>query len=507
MLVRQSKNTFIRVTANYGYIVNQTTRYDRTYNRGGAIFLKHITREPRNVEDIIKDMATVFGDSVSMEELRSDFMDFINDLAHEKFIVLGETEKELDELDKSFSYNDPIPFTATDNYTQESLRDTALVSTQDFMEEEMKKTPVIQNLQFELSSRCNERCIHCYIPNDKKNHGWDMPLEKVKELIDEFSEMGGLSVSLSGGEVLLHKDLPEIIRYCRKKDLKISLLSNLIALDDSLIPVLREANVSLVQVSLYSMNPDIHDTITTVKGSWQKTKDAIEKLIAADIPIQISCPLMKANKDGYVKVLEYARRLKVKCQTDYILMARSDLDTSNLANRLSVEECRGVIRDIVCNDIDYKEKTLTKIPLSEKMLYDKNFCKRPVCGVGFDNCCITVNGDVYPCAGWQGYILGNVYKQSLRDIWNNSERVKFLRSITESSFPECLSCEARDYCSRCLVRNFNESGGDMFALSRHFCKIAFLTKEIVEEEYGPELERRERLLVEKLKRESENNAD
>ena len=121
MLVRQSKNTFIRVTANYGYIVNQTTRFDRTYNRGGAIFLKHITREPRNVEDIIKDMATVFGDSVSMEELRSDFMDFINDLEHEKFIVLGETEKELDELDKSFSYNAPIPFTARSRYaTQHS---------------------------------------------------------------------------------------------------------------------------------------------------------------------------------------------------------------------------------------------------------------------------------------------------------------------------------------------------------------------------------------------------
>ena len=46
------------------------------------------------------------------------------------------------------------------------------------------------------------------------------------------------------------------------------------------------------------MNPEIHDKITTVKGSFEKTKAAIEKLVAADVPVQISCPLMKANKDG-----------------------------------------------------------------------------------------------------------------------------------------------------------------------------------------------------------------
>ena len=68
--------------------------------------------------------------------------------------------------------------------------------------------------------------------------------------------------------------------------------------------------------------------------------------------------------------------------------------------------------------------------------------------------------DVYPCAGWQDYVLGNVYKQSLKEIWENSEKIKGLRTITQSSFPQCIDCDARDYCSRCLVRNYNESGGD-----------------------------------------------
>jgi radical SAM protein with 4Fe4S-binding SPASM domain len=294
--------------------------------------------------------------------------------------------------------------------------------------------------------------------------------------------MGGIYVTLSGGEAFLHKDLIEIARYCRKKDLKISILSNLISLKDEQIAALKEINLSLIQVSLYSMDPEIHDYITTVKGSFEKTKASIEKLVAADIPLQISCPIMKANRKGYDKVLDYAKSLKVKAQTDYIMMARSDLDTGNLANRLSLKETEELIREIIEHDIDYKESTLKQKPISEEIKFDRErYMKQPVCGVGYDNCCITANGDVYPCAGWQDYVLGNVYKQSLQEIWENSERVKELRKITQASFPQCIDCEARDYCARCLVRNYNESGGDMFAVNHHFCDVAFLNKRLVEE--------------------------
>lgn len=313
--------------------------------------------------------------------------------------------------------------------------------------------------------------------------------------------MGGLHITLSGGEAFLHKDILEICKYCREKDLKISILSNLISLKDYQIPTLKEVNLSIIQTSLYSMDPLIHDTITTVKGSWQKTKDAIEKLVAADIPIQISCPLMKANKNGYTEVLEYARKLKIKAQTDYIMMARSDLDTENLANRLSLEETADVIRDIVRFDTKYFEETLIQTPPSEDYLLDKErFMARPVCGVGYDNCCITANGDVYPCAGWQSFILGNVYKQPLKYIWENSPKIKELRNITQASFPQCIECEAQNYCSRCLVRNYNESGGNMFAVNHHFCDVAFLNKKIVEEEFGSEFERRERIIEKKFSR-------
>lgn len=480
MIVRQSKNTFIRTTKRYGYITNQLTRHDRCYDEFGADILKEISREPKDIDAITKHLLSIY-EGIDYETLNKDVIEFITSLAKDHFVVMGHSSEELNANDDNFTYAIDNPKTLAESYYQHT-EESVPNNTQDFFLEEVQGRPLISSLQFELSSRCNERCIHCYIPNDKKNHGFDMPTDKVKRILDEFAAMGGIHVTLSGGEAFMHKDLIEIARYCREKDLKISILSNLIALKDEQVATLKELNISLIQVSLYSMNPEIHDFITTVKGSFEKTKASIEKLVAADIPVQISCPLMKANKVGYDKVLDYAKSLKIKAQTDYIMMARADLDRENLANRLSLKETEQVLRDIIEHDIQYREKTLEKLPITDDIKFNlERFKKQPVCSVGYDNCCITANGDVYPCAGWQDYVLGNVYKQTLQEIWENSERIKELRKITQESFPQCLKCEARDYCARCLVRNYNESGGDMFAVNHHFCDVAFLNKRLVEE--------------------------
>lgn len=294
MLIRQSKNSFIRTTERYGYITNQLTRHDRTYDEDGALWLKVLSREPQEVDDIVVRLLDIYGDA-DFDTLKTDFMEFAESLATDKFVVIGTTAAELDAADEDFSYKIDNPKTLVTDFSQDT-QEKVSENTQDFFLEEVQGRPLISSLQFELSSRCNERCIHCYIPNEKKNHGFDMPLAKVKSLVDEFAAMGGIHVTLSGGEAFLHKDIVEIAEYCREKDLKISILSNLIAITDEQIERLKKVNLSLIQVSLYSMDPEIHDFITTVKGSFARSKASIEKLVAADIPVQISCPLMKANR-------------------------------------------------------------------------------------------------------------------------------------------------------------------------------------------------------------------
>ena len=347
MLVRQSKNSFIRIykNGNIGYITNQLTRNDRTYDEVGAVFLSQISRQPIDTDVIIINLCNIYG-AAEKDYIKRDFLEFIENLANHKFVVIGNTIEELDAQDLDFCYQVDNPKTLAVDYTQLTAEQPTK-DTQDFFLQQDKESPRLAALQFELTSRCNERCIHCYIPNGKKNTGFDLSFEKFKYILNQFVEMGGLHVTLSGGEALMNKDILKILRYCREKDLQISLLTNLISLKDEQIPVLKEVNLSLIQVSLYSMNAKIHDMITTVKGSFEKTKTAIEKLYAADIPVQISCPVMKANKDGYDEVMKYAQSLRMKSNTDYIMMAQYNHETENLANRLSVEEAGNVIKNIM----------------------------------------------------------------------------------------------------------------------------------------------------------------
>ena len=479
MYIKLSKNSFVRLydDGKLGYINNQLTKHDRVYNETGADFLRQISRTPQSLDTIITQLSRLY-DSVDVITLKSDFIDFIEDLAVHKFIILGDNISSMDTTDLCFSYSMDNPKTSTDCYPQYTKQKTKIDTEDLFLIHDQLK-PRLGSLQFELTSRCNERCIHCYIPNKKKNAGFDMSFDKFKYILDQYVEMGGLHVTLSGGEALMNKDILKMMQYCRENDMQISLLTNLISLKDEQIPILKEINLSLIQTSLYSMNAEIHDQITTVKGSYKKTKEAIEKLHDADIPVQISCPVMKANKDGYDEVMKYAQSLRMKAQTDYIMMAQADLDTSNLANRISVEETDKIIREIMENDVDYQTETLAQEPLSS--ISEEEFAEMPLCGAGLNDLCVTVNGDIYPCAGWQGFVVGNVFRESLKEIWEHSPKLEQIRKIKQKDFPQCLKCEAKDFCNMCLVRNYNESGGDMFKINEHFCKVAFLNKQIAEE--------------------------
>jgi radical SAM protein with 4Fe4S-binding SPASM domain len=90
------------------------------------------------------------------------------------------------------------------------------------------------------------------------------------------------------------------------------------------------------------------------------------------------------------------------------------------------------------------------------------------------------NGNVYPCAGWQDYIVGNIRETPLKDIWENSPKVQYLRSLRKKDFPKCVDCKDKAFCAMCMVRNANENpDGDPLKINEHFCKVAALNRKIV----------------------------
>ncbi len=477
--VKQCKDTFQRSYEDFIYIKNQLTKQDRIYDYIGKIFLENINREPCLIEETLDNIYTFF-DNIEKETITSDFIDFVKDLEDNKYVVTGETVEELNKNEPSFSYsikNVETSINLFDNKEHLNYRSDFFLNY--FYRKRKNSTSTIPKATIEVTSKCNERCVHCYIPHKFKNK--DMNKNDIFLFIDQLHDMNGVDLILSGGECFLHKDILEIIKYAHKKDFIISILSNATLIDDSIISVIKEANINIFQVSIYSMKPEIHDYITQLRGSHKKTIHNIIKMIEADIPVRISCPVMKINRKDYKDVIMWANKYKIKAYTDYIMIGKMNLDISNLQNRISIQEAEELIKDILAVDLDYNN-IIDKIPYIDKtssISGNEEYKTKPICGAGFDKIYLSSDGNLYPCPGWQ-YKLGNITEQSLKDIWENSPKLKYIRGITKESFPKCLECEAKDYCVICMERNFNESNGNIFKINEYYCKVAFINKKLVE---------------------------
>lgn len=109
--------------------------------------------------------------------------------------------------------------------------------TTEFLVEYFKDSPQIFSLQFELTSRCNERCRHCYLPGNRNFR--DMDTSLALSILDQLADMGTLNVTFSGGECFLHPCFIPILRYAREKDFSIAVLSNLTLLNEEIISSLK----------------------------------------------------------------------------------------------------------------------------------------------------------------------------------------------------------------------------------------------------------------------------
>ena len=88
--------------------------------------------------------------------------------------------------------------------------------------------------------------------------------------------------------------------------MSVNVLSNLTLLTDDILSEMKKNPLLSVQVSLYSMDATVHDSITKLSGSFEKTKAGILRLCDENIPVQISCPiimLMSFTGDGTIILL------------------------------------------------------------------------------------------------------------------------------------------------------------------------------------------------------------
>lgn len=273
---------------------------------------------------------------------------------------------------------------------------------------------------------------------------------------------------------MLHKDFCNFLRRCREYEFSVSVLTNLTLLNDEVLREMKANPLLGVQVSLYSLDASVHDDITKVKGSFERTMNGIRVLIENDIPMQISCPILKQNKKSYKEVKLWAEKYRIHVGDDFTIIAKYDHNTLNLRHRLSIDEIEEIINYDAMYESDFFER------IEEDAKRSKNLTPNDhICSVCSSSLCITENGVVYPCAGWQDCILGNVHENSIEYIWNNSEKIMCLRSLRLKDFPQCTACPNRELCTMCMVRNANEDPeGNPLHVNEYFCNIVSLYRKL-----------------------------
>ncbi len=331
--------------------------------------------------------------------------------------------------------------------------------------EEMTEKALARNIplsvQLDLTYRCNERCVHCYL--DHQDHG-EMTTSEIKHLLDEMADAGVFILTLSGGEIFLRKDFFEILEYARfQRQFCVKLKTNAIMIREREAARLREIGVESIQISIYSHKPETHDAITLVPGSLRRSLDAARFLKSRGLRVIFANVLMVQNLGDYQGVRALADELGVECTLDPTITPMMDGDRSVLALGIDNNALRQVFRDTdLVGDVD----EFCAIPAPG----DENSLAALPCSAGHTSCYVSPYGDMFPCVQFP-LPTGNVRKQRFLDIFRHSERMNDVRSIRLKDLTTCTSCSHVGSCSRCPGLAFME--GNMRGPSSQDCEKSF----------------------------------
>ena len=333
------------------------------------------------------------------------------------------------------------------------------------------------SVHVDLTYRCNERCIHCYL--DHEDHG-EMKTPEIKNVFQQLAESGTLFLTLSGGEIFLRADLFELLEFARSLHFDISLKTNALLIDGERARKLRELSVRKIQISIYSADAEVHDAITKVRGSLERTLAAIRFLQAEGLNVKIACPLMKQNLMAYRNVQALATELGVPYVLDMTITPKMDGDMGLLQLRSSPKELLPILQDATlnpraCSTDSSAAQILPTGSATSSGMESQAYDDIP-CSAGHNSCYISPYGDVFPCVQMP-VATGNLRKQSFEDIWFRSAEMNRVRAVRESQLPVCSKCTIRQYCERCPGLAQME-GGDLSGAYERACELAELNARI-----------------------------
>lgn len=267
---------------------------------------------------------------------------------------------------------------------------------------------------------CNQNCVHCYAAGQELVSEEELSTDDWKKIIDKCKEAMIPQLTFTGGEPTMRDDLIELIDYSQWFVTRLN--TNGIKLDEELCKKLYDASLDSMQITFYSSDESIHNTLVGA-NQYVNTVKGIENAIKAGINVSINTPLCSLNKD-YVSTLKFLKEkgiIYVTCSGLIITGNACNEDSKQM--QLSNDEIREVLKEA----IEFCFENGMEISFTSPGWIEDEFLKEyglntPTCGACLSNMAITPAGNVVPC---QSYLsdapLGNMLSDEWDNIWNSKE--------------------------------------------------------------------------------------
>lgn len=199
-------------------------------------------------------------------------------------------------------------------------------------------TPLLQALDLELTERCNNACIHCYINQNEHDAALasrEMSTAFVKELLKQAADLGALSVRFTGGEPLLRGDFSELYLFARRLGMRVTLFTNARLISLELAKLMgRFIPGNPVEVTVYGMHPASYDAVAARRGAYMEVQRGIALLLKYEIPFIVKQAFLPPNHHEIEEFETWAATLpgmhgKPSYSMNFDLRARRDNPTKN----------------------------------------------------------------------------------------------------------------------------------------------------------------------------------
>ena len=162
------------------------------------------------------------------------------------------------------------------------------------------KPPLLGHLDIELTERCNNACLHCYInrpAGDAQAARRELTTDQWRDILRQAADLGALSVRFTGGEPLLRTDFANIYLIARRMGLKVILFTNARLITPELAGLLeRVPPLTKLEISVYGMHAASYDAVACAPGAFAEFRRGVDLLLERRIPFVVKSVLLPPNR-------------------------------------------------------------------------------------------------------------------------------------------------------------------------------------------------------------------